>query len=320
MEETGGQMNDKQAAKAKYISELLSNLPSPRNQIASISGLTNTYIRDLEQGNIVNVPREKLIALAMAINLELNETNQLLHVFDRARLSTDDVEFFANAFDKMKLTSAVYPICDYFAYELACGSIEQHPGKQIIVNDKPTNSLKEPGHRSYSQSFIKGQHPIIMKLIEAIGKKRRQILENVASRHIVEHIIFREHLEEYLLNCEDKEERYWRGLHVANLIHMINTYPNFRVYLVETASSLLFTIKYTSKNKAMTPMLTYCAIGSDRHAIWQSRRLTGFATSSDVLVKNFEREAEDIKRYLNHSYLGPPESIKYFEHLILKSK
>ena len=313
-------MNDRQEAKANYISELLTSLPNPRNQIASISGLTNTYIRDLEQGNIVNVPREKLIALAMAINLDLNETNQLLRVFDRASLSTDDVDFFANALDKMKLTSAVYPICDYYSYELACASIEQHPGNQIIVNDRPTNSLKEPGHRSYSEAAVGDQHEIILKFTEKIGIKRRQILEKVASKHVVEHIIFRENLENYLLQCEDKTERRWRKHHLANLVYMIKTYPNFKLYLVETASSLLFTIKYAIKSKTKSPMLTYCAIGSHRHAIWQSRRLTGFATASTVLIQNFEREAKDIQRYVDQRYSSPSKIIQYLESLISKSK
>ena len=309
-------MTDQQKAKARYIDRLLKNARLPRNQVASVSGLTNTYIRDLEQGRIVNVPRNKLIAFAMAVNLGLEECDQLLRVFDRASLSKNDISVYANAFDRMKLTSAVYPIRDYFAYELACCSVERHPGRQIIFNDRPTNSLKEPGHRSYTDSSLAGVHPIYLALVEAIGEKRRNTLEKLVSSHQVEHITCKACLEEYLFRCDDPAERRWRILHVRNMMNMLEAYPRFHLYLVKACSNLLFTIKYPESAPKNGRMLTYCAVNTHESPVKRARRLSGFATSSKVLIQNFELEAEDVKRYAHEKYLHRPALLAYLSQLI----
>jgi transcriptional regulator with XRE-family HTH domain len=85
---------DRQEASAEYICKLLAQSPMPRNQVAALSGLTNTYIRDLERGIIANVGRDKLISLSVALNLDLIETDQMLKIFDRSPLSLDDIGIF----------------------------------------------------------------------------------------------------------------------------------------------------------------------------------------------------------------------------------
>ena len=78
----------------RLLSEFINAGKRPRNQIATLSGLTNTYIRNLEQGQIENVPRNRLIALGVALNLDLFEMEALLDAFDRAQLSSSDVAAF----------------------------------------------------------------------------------------------------------------------------------------------------------------------------------------------------------------------------------
>jgi len=309
---------DWQTAKADYIDRLLKNARLPRNQIASISGLTNTYIRDLERGRIVNVPRKKLIAFAMALNLSLGECDQLLLVFDRASLSKNDISCFTSAFNRMKLTSAVYPIRDYFAYELACCSVEDHPGRQIIFNDKPTNSLKAPGHRAYSDSYLDGIHPIYTELVEAIGEKRRRTLERIVGDHKVEHIICKACLEDYLKRCDDPTERRWRILHVQNMLEMLKAFPQFHLYLVKACSNLLYTIKYVRTAGKTERMLCYCAVNTHDFSMKRTRRLSGFATSSRVLIQNFELEAEDVKMYADEKYLHRP-ALQHYLHGLIQS-
>jgi transcriptional regulator with XRE-family HTH domain len=315
-EPKGLEMANRQKVKARYIDQILKKARLPRNQIASISGLTNTYIRDLEQGKIVNVPRKKLIAFALAVNLGLEECDDLLQVFDRASLSKEDVAYYTDAFDRMKLTSAVYPIRDYFAYELACCSIESHPGRQIIFNDRPTNSLKEPGHRSHSDSYLAKIHPIYMDLVEAIGEKRSKTLEKTVSAHRVEHITCKQCLEDYIKRCMDPTERRWRTLHVRNMLKMVQTRPLFQLYLAKDCSNLLFTIKYPPSSKKEGRMLSYCAVNTHDPAVKRSRRLSGFATSSKVLIQNFELEAEDVKSYVHEKYLDRSALEAYLEELI----
>jgi len=310
-------MNSRQKLKMQYIDKLFQAIPIPRNQISSISGLTNTYIRDLEHGNIVNVPREKLIALAMAINLNLYETDRLLRVFDRADLSPDDIPFFVDAYDNLKLTGAVYPIRDHFAYELACGAIEQHAGDQIIVNDKPTVSLMDSGHRSYTESFLARIHPIHMELIEAIGKKRLTILNKTTRTHKVDLIVCQDHLENYMLRCEDAQERHWRRRHLANMLTMIQSCPNFKLHVVAFGSGLLFTIKYPEADEA--PMLCYCAVGAHESYVLRAGRLSGFATAGKVLTQTFGQEVANLRSHVIEKFTDTSILARYIENLIDRS-
>ena len=80
--------------RGRHLRALIASRGVPRNQIASLSGLTNTYIRDLENDVIQNVPRGNLIALAVALNLGLLEADELLRIFDRAQLTPTDVPAF----------------------------------------------------------------------------------------------------------------------------------------------------------------------------------------------------------------------------------
>ena len=76
-------MDSREKACVDFVKAIINKCPMPRNQIAKLSGLTNTYIRDLENGRYDSVRRKKIIALAMAVNLDLNETDELLKLFER---------------------------------------------------------------------------------------------------------------------------------------------------------------------------------------------------------------------------------------------
>ena len=85
-------MKQQQKASADHVKMLLKRSRMPRNQVAAISGLSNEYIRVLEYGKSASVAREKLISFAVALNLDLHETDDLLTVFDRTKLTLDDIK------------------------------------------------------------------------------------------------------------------------------------------------------------------------------------------------------------------------------------
>ena len=87
-------MLNREFSGAKMVRELTSKSALPRNQIATMSGLTNTYLRDMEQGNAKNVNRERIISLGVALSLKLEQIDLLLKAFDRNPLSDDDIPLF----------------------------------------------------------------------------------------------------------------------------------------------------------------------------------------------------------------------------------
>ena len=71
-------MADREKICAQYVQELIKKCQMPRNQIAALSGLSNPYIKELEAGRFARVRRERLIALAVAVNLDLSRSTSSL--------------------------------------------------------------------------------------------------------------------------------------------------------------------------------------------------------------------------------------------------
>lgn len=96
---------------------------SATNQDASQSsgcyfGVVQRLYRVLERGETANVRREKLISLAVALNLDLHETDELLACFDRTKLTLDDTPIFLETSRRMKISSALLPLWNAFMVEL----------------------------------------------------------------------------------------------------------------------------------------------------------------------------------------------------------
>jgi len=282
--------------RADFVCRLIEESKMPRNQIAAIAGLTNTYICDLEKANIVNVNRKKLLRLAVALNLNLNRIEDLLRLFDRAGLSREDIPTFIASARKRRATTALFPLRDFYAYELAVYAMECIPGDQVLVNDRPTVCLREAGHRTFSDSHLVAAHPLYGELLETIGRVRREQFEaNLAAFKIV-HYICRQCLEDYVSYNDDKEEAFWRRKHVANLLRYHRRYPNLEVYLTGVCSYMLFSIKEPDNGAEV--QFNFCA--KPGHYVPGDRpgRLAGFSTTNPVLLQSLRDELASIRTWI----------------------
>jgi transcriptional regulator with XRE-family HTH domain len=273
----------------RTLSEFIDAGKRPRNQIATLSGLTNTYIRNLENGDIKNVPRERLIALGVALNLDLSEIETLLAAFDRAGLCPGDATAFIETAQNAALSEAVLPVRDLFAYELILLSLEMVPGRQVIVSDRPTISLLAPGHRSHTDREVLHRHPMYKDLIEVVGRARRDNFHKLAASHSVEHYICRQCLEDYLNADVDAAERAWRARHVRALLDAVKQLPNVRLYLTDTCVNLNFTIKFTGHGE-VHDKLSYSARAPHDLKRGKRGRLIGFITENPALCQCFKDE------------------------------
>jgi transcriptional regulator with XRE-family HTH domain len=111
-------MIGRKKTRGEYVQALLKDSPVSRNQIAAISGLSNPYILGLEQGNIANVGRDKLISLAVALDMKLGEIDHMLTVFDRAALSGEDIPVFLEASRRCRISAALHPAHDSYTLDL----------------------------------------------------------------------------------------------------------------------------------------------------------------------------------------------------------
>jgi hypothetical protein len=112
-------MASKKEQISAYIVDLLSKSTKPRNQIAAISGLSNTYIKQLEKGNFISVRSEKLIYFGVTLSLNFIEIYELLNFFDRTALSSTDITTFLEISRLKMKSTALLPLKNGFPLELA---------------------------------------------------------------------------------------------------------------------------------------------------------------------------------------------------------
>lgn len=300
--------------RGRLLSDFIISGKRPRNQIAALSGLTNTYIRNLEKGEIKNVPKERLIALGVALNLDLSELDILLQAFDRAGLMKEDIPVFIENARNTRFSEAVMPVRDLFAYELFHLSLENTPGRQVVVNDRPTGSLMVEGHRTYTDRTILSRHKIFKELNEAIGNARRNIFMKQVCTYPVDHYICKHCLEDYLCKNQDKTELLFRYRHVLSLLELIKTQRKFNLYITQTCFELHFTIKTTSQND-INNKLTFSSRAPHNLIRKERGRLNGFATENPVLCKCFEDELEQVCQSII-PFSNKEQQIKYLHDIL----
>lgn len=312
-------MNVRQRKSADLIKEAISKSLIPRNQISTISGLTNTYIRDLEQGNIVNVSREKLICFATSVNMTLEETDELLTVFDRAKLVADDIPLFIKTASQKKASSVVNVARDFFGYELLLLAAERIPGPKTVCVNHPTVTLQPEGLRSHYVRTQESLHPIHLELKEAIGLERKRNLTDQLAKYAVTHYIYLESLKAYLLDCTNSATRLWRIKHMEELIKYILKFDNFKYYIIDRQTGFNFLLKF-SKNKRQATRLFFYTHDLPRMQGKLDGQVIGFFTGNKVIVGQFKKDADAMKSFIIDDYLAKNDLVSFLEDLIAKAK
>ncbi|MFW2367544.1 MAG: hypothetical protein ACN4GW_14095 [Desulforhopalus sp.] len=308
-------MHLRQQASAEHVKGLIKKNPMPRNQIATISGLTNTYIRDLEQGNIANVERGKIIALALALNLNLMQLENMLRLFDRAPLSADDIPLFLATAEKKKTTSVLLPVRNRFSFDLYIIGALKRPGPYSLVSYKPMVALYPPGLWCFEQKERLGQHPLYPELTEAVGLEMGRQLKEHLHTSPIEQYVSQFSIEAYLSKNNDPEQREWNIQHVRRLIDHLERFPQMQFYLTHEDSSFLFTLKGSEANKNNGEQLLiskYAPPGPKRR---NAALLAGFVTGNQVVIDNFKEELDILKSLVIEKYTDKEKLIRYLNQI-----
>ena len=300
---------------SRILSDFIVAGKRPRNQIATLSGLSNTYIRNLERGEIGNVPKKRIIALGVALNLDLSEIEDLLLAFDRASLTIDDIPVFIETAENARLSEAVLPVRDLFAYELILLSLERAPGRQVIVSDRPTVALMVEGHRSHTDRESLSRHTIYKALIEAIGRARWENFFRLLIDQPIDHYICKTCLENYLHHDLDLTERMFRFQHVVSLLNTVKTQQNFHLYLTNTCVNLSFTIKLAGQED-VHDKLSYSSRAPHELSKGKRGRLIGFLTENPTLCECFKEELAQVDKTAIDSLTDKDHQIEYLRGLL----
>jgi transcriptional regulator with XRE-family HTH domain len=308
-------MKNQQHERREYVQGLMQRSPVSRNQIAAISGLSNPYIRDLEMGTIANVGREKLIALAIALDLDLSEIDHMLTVFDRARLSRDDIPDFLEASKRCRISAALHPVHDSYTFDLLLLSAELIAGPHVIVSTRPASCLRTEEHRWYSEKTLVEKHGIYAELVAEINRERRRRMMINLNNHPLEQYVCKKCLQDYIRDCEDPVEKNWRKHHIKNAVNMLKGFENYHFYLVNECASFIFVLKTPASAANESEKLVITVLPPHRIKIRASGLLAGFATDSQAVILNFKEELRFIKESVIEDYLDRGRLIDFLEGL-----
>jgi len=309
-------LKHRQNKAAAHIRNIFEQKSMPRNQVAALSGLSNPYIQHLENGQINNVNRKKIIALAIALGLDLDEIDEMLTIFDRAKLQEADIPFFIDPGMKRKITSAMLPLHGGFTYELILSIGEKIIGKSIIVNDRPTANLQPEGFRTFLDRDFINSHPLHFQLLESIGQDRYNNFIETLNKYSVDHYICQPCLEEYMHDCRDKEEKEWRRKHLSLLIKILSNFKSFNLYLMDYCPKFNFTLKIPATEDVKNEQLFFQGRSIHSKSIERDHRLFGFATESPAVVQNFKEALLGIKKSVINDLLDKKKLINYLKSLL----
>ncbi len=309
-------MTDKQKKTAEFIRDTVAKSMIPRNQIANISGLTNTYIRDLEQGNIVNVSRNKLLKFSTAVGLPLEGIDDMLTLFDRSKLNMDDIPLFIENAKKQKPSKSVHAVRDFFGYELLLLATESLPGPKTINTNHPSVILQPEALRLMFLQKRKDAclHPIHEELRRAIGRARKENLIHQLSLYEMRHYISKQALENYIFTCKDKKERQLRAEHILNIKEMIEAYPRFKLYLTQIDTSFNCLLKHSEKDGGTRRIFFY----THDMSLLQGRlngQIIGFHTADPVIIQQFKKDIAIVKKGVLPAYQTPADTAAYLAGL-----
>ncbi|MBT7261458.1 MAG: hypothetical protein HN888_10120, partial [Desulfobacula sp.] len=288
-------MTNKKEQISTYIVDLLSKSTKPRNQIAAISGLSNTYIKQLEKGNFISVRREKLIAFGVALSLSLNEIDNLLNFFDRTPLSSADITTILEMSNLKMKSTALLPLKNGFPLELAILSAERLDGHLSVLYPEPTFCLYPKGFRQYSERMNVARHALYNDLVEAINSERNRVFyENLekSDENSYTQYICKNCLEDYVLKCDDPKEKKYRNEHIEMIISALRKYKNFQFYIINHCPTMSFTLKQTSVASKDTDKLFIVFWPRHLKRGRRSGRLSGFTTDNDVVIQNYRDEID----------------------------
>ncbi len=296
----------------QYMAE--SNMP--RNQVASMSGLTNTYLRSIVLGKVKSISRQRIIRLSLALSLGLKQVDSLLHAFDRTELTIQDIPIFMEAYQEMTVSGALHPVSCGIAYDLYINAARRVPGDLFSSLQVISDTLQVPRHYEYLWQSSAEDHPILLDLRKAINQEKYMTLVQLLETHKVENVACRHCLEEYLYDCKDIKEKFYRVEHVRSLIRFLQEQKNFHFYISDVCSRFQFSLKFPDKSLKQTDKVWFMGKQLRSNRPHPRSKLIAFATDNPQLVATFKAEMEIVKEAAIKDLLPRDKMIDFLGRMI----
>ena len=294
------------------------------NELAKISGISNTYLNFIKSGKIKNPGREKIVAVAIGLNYSLEEIDNLLRYNDYKEISEKDFDIFIASAKNRDITG-FQPLYENINYPMYLLALDNLSGNKFVVNKKPSATLESPEYLTYRDKLrSRGtQNPIYSILKSAILTERKKLLNKLLVKNEVHYLVCNECLNSYVGRSKNSnKEKQFIKEHLQELINYLD-HPNYHFNIIEQCPRLRFIMKILPDNKDGKDKLIYTGYGEHRHATDKGQeqdsrsRLFGMATDSTKFLEHFRNEYKELKNnFVKYEYSNPKKMQDYLKEII----
>lgn len=309
--------------KALLHSDNLDTCGITLNELAKISGISNTYFNYLKADKIKNPGREKIIAIALGLNYSLEEIDKLLRYSDYKEVSENDFDIFIASAKNRDITG-FQPLYENINYPMYLLALDNLPGNKLVVNKKPSSTLESPEYLSYRDKLRSREaaNPIYGELKRAILLERKILLNKLIEKYQLKYLVCDKCLNSYLRRSKNSEkEKQFIKEHINALIKYLDC-PNYHFNIIKQCPRLRFIMKILSDNKNGKSKLIYTGYGEHRHTVKYTHeepsrdRLFGMATDSSKFLERFKIEYNELEKFIMTEYSDSKKMQDYLKRLI----
>lgn len=229
-----------------------------KNEIANITGISNTYLKLIESGEVGRIGRDKILAIAMvALNLPIRETNEILKAHGWSEVDELDANLLMQAAENRSITG-MQSIHSLITFDLLMLSMERLPGDTYLIYKTPhvaTMSHDYVFHikRKYEQlytSLDESLYRIYSALSDHFHHRRGHLFHYALKNgHKINTLVCHQCMVDYIaLGREHAELKKHILKHVRETIKCIMAYPGvFNMKLIGMCPRLFVQIKELPK-------------------------------------------------------------------------
>ena len=295
------------------------------NELAKITGISNTYFNYIRSGKIKKPGRDKLITIGGGLNYSLAEIDGLLQDNNYMRVMEKDVDIIITAAKRRQITG-FQPLYENINYPVLLLSLDNLPGKKIVVNKKPSSTLESPEYLLFRDTLRsrEKENPMYHQLKRAILLERKKLLDRTLAKYEVHHLVCFDCFNTYVKRSQNShKEKQFIIEHLQGLLKYLE-HPRYRFNLIDQCPRLRFVMKVLPNRIHDKNKMIFTGYGEHRHVFDRHNmidfrdRLFGIATDSPKFFDRFMAEFEELKRNFIRPDSASPQKVKDYINKIIK--
>ena len=284
------------------ISDIISRSGLNINTISKTSGISNTYLNKLVQGNINRPGKDKIASTLLALNFTIGEINAVLVDYDYRPLASPDIAEILNNNNKRKIEGNTLPLYESIHGKLLLAHMERLGGDKILVKETPS-VLFMPEKLYFQDNITPEKIPdareFYAELMRALFRERKKVFyRSIEKGCRFETFICRNCLESYLKRNLDPGLGDRSGNHrrlivqyFANVLGAVKSNPDqHRIRIVDRCCHFVFQIQ--GADLAKPKVFFFGKQPIDHKANVMQQALQGFASDAATMIALYLQETE----------------------------